>query len=152
MAPRRSVRSTSAPVPSELKAGAASTAVATGQCARRKAAPLVHEHVVSAASTAHMELASLKAAPPTHNRDFRIARNTAAARSVEGCTANAYNNAYSYVVDSRGSPYAANTAVERRSSASWRVTPRRKGLLRKTRWRSRQMRVWRLHQPTEGSM
>ena len=40
-APKRSARSTTAPLPSQPEAGAASTAVAKGKCARRKAAPLV---------------------------------------------------------------------------------------------------------------
>ena len=75
-----SVRSTSAPLPSKPEAGAASTAVAARKCARRKAAPLLQKHVVSAPSTVHMEPASPKDAPPAHSPELRIAANTAAER------------------------------------------------------------------------
>ena len=80
MAEEGSARSTSAPVLSQLEAGAASTAVAAGKCARRKAAPRVHKHVASVASTARVAPASLKDAPATHALDLHIASNTAVER------------------------------------------------------------------------
>ena len=63
----------------QLEAGAASTAVAR-KYARRKAAPLVHNHVVSVANMVRMERASLKDAPLTQSLHQRIASNTAAER------------------------------------------------------------------------
>ena len=82
MALEGSARSTSAPLPSMHEAGAKSTAVAAGQCARRKAAPLVQSHAASAPSMVLRERARLQDAPPTHKVvDLRIAANTAAETS-----------------------------------------------------------------------
>ena len=81
--PKRSALSTIAP-PAMLKAGASSTAVATGKCARRKAASLEQHHMASMRSMAQMERASLQDAqdaPPTQTLGLRIASNTAVERS-----------------------------------------------------------------------
>ena len=80
MVPMGSALSTTASPPSMQEEGVASMAVATGKCARLKAAALLHTLVVYVASMVHVDRASMMAATLTPDLDLNIAANTA----VEG--------------------------------------------------------------------
>ena len=69
MALKDSAISTTVPRPPEQKEGVASMAVAARKCARRKAAALLQQLVVSAPSMVQMERASLMAVLPVHDLD-----------------------------------------------------------------------------------